>query len=177
MTATRRTIWTLPRAFRLAMCLAGGALVVGIAPPAAQAQINPIAPPPPQVPTAVSRQLTVFGLLATPDSSMLDPRLRPIEQQLRTLFPGQGFRLLGVETRRIGVNETHLCVLEGGFQAQTLLVNPLDANGKVQLRFQLDRDGQIEFATLVNTPLNQLFFFDKQLRDGTRLVVGIGARP
>ncbi len=134
--------------------------------------INVIAP---QVP-AGSRQVTVFGILATPNDRTLDPKLQPIAPQLRRLFPNHGFRLLGTETGRLASGETLACPLAAGLALQTQLVTPLDANGKVQLRVQLDRDGQLDFATVVTTPLNQLFFCDKPLPDGTRVILGIGAR-
>jgi hypothetical protein len=126
---------------------------------------------------ATSRQVTIFGILATPNDRAIDAKLRPIASQLRTLFPNHGFKLLGVETKRMSTGQSRVCDLGGGFSTQTQLLNPTDANGKAQLRFQLDQQGQIEFATIVTTPLNQLFFCDKLLPDGTRLVIGIGVRP
>ena len=68
-------------------------------------------------------------------------------------------------------------VLGEGFEANAQLMNPLDVNGKAQLRFELDRNNTIDFATLVTTPLNQLFFLEKRFPDGSRLVMGIGVRP
>lgn len=151
------------------------ALVAGFGPRAVQAQISPVAPQQPA--PGASRQVTVFGILATPDDATLDPKLQPIADQLRSLFPNHGFRLLGTETRRIRVDGDLSCDLGDGYTAQARLVNPLDANGKVQLRFELDRNQQMEFATLVTTPLNQLFFCDRRFPDGSRLVMGIGVRP
>jgi hypothetical protein len=162
----------MPRPLLLAAVLA---LVAASAPPRARAQISPIAPP--AAPANATRQVTVFGILATPDDATLDPKLEPIADQLRALFPGHGFRLLGTETKRIRVNGDLACDLGDGYAAQARLVNPLDPNGKVQLRFELDRNEQMEFATLVTTPLNQLFFCDRRFPDGSRLVLGIGVRP
>lgn len=124
-----------------------------------------------------SRQVTVFGILAVPNSEVLDPKLKSIAPQLRQLFPNHGFKLLGVETKRIDTGESHTCDLGDGFAAQTQLVTPMDDNGKVTLRFQLNQDGQMAFASLVTTPPNQLSFAEKQLPDGSRLVIGIGVRP
>jgi hypothetical protein len=124
-----------------------------------------------------SRQVTLFGILATPNDDQLDPKLRPIERQLRTLFPGHGFKLLGVETRRLNPSQSLGVRLGPGFEGSAQLLNPQDVNGKCQLRFQLDQNGQLDFATLVTTPLNQLSFLDKLYPDGSRLVVGIGVRP
>ena len=92
------------------------------------------------------------------------------------MFAAGGFRLLGTETQRISSGESLSCALGPALAVQAQLVNPLDANGKVQFRVQLDRDQQIDFATVVTTPLNQLFFCDKVLPDGTRVILGIGAR-
>jgi hypothetical protein len=131
----------------------------------------------PQVPQESTRQVTFFGILATPNDPTIDPKLRPIAPQLRRLFPGHGFRMLGVETRRIETGQVVDCDLGGGFAGHATLLDPMDANGKVQLRVQLDQNEQIDFATLVSTPLNQLFFCEKRLNDGSRLVLGIGARP
>jgi hypothetical protein len=127
--------------------------------------------------SATSRQVTVFGIAAVPSSDMLDPKLRSIAQQLRTLYPNHGFKLLGVETRRLDTGQMHVCELGDGFVAQTQLVTPADANGKAMLRFQLNQNGQFAFATFVTTPLNQLSFAEKQLPDGSLLVIGIGVRP
>jgi hypothetical protein len=125
-----------------------------------------------------SRQVTLFGIQATPNSDYLDPKLKPIGPQLRRLFPNHGFKLLGVETQRITVGQSLPVVLgESGYEAHVQLVTPLDINGKTQLRFELDQNSTIDFATLVTTPLNQLFFLEKRFPDGSRLVMGIGVRP
>ena len=124
-----------------------------------------------------SRQVTLFGILATPNSDYLDPKLKPIGPQLRRLFPNHGFKLLGVETQRIAIGQSLPVDLGDGYEAHAQLVNPLDVNGKAQLRFELDNNNTIDFATLVTTPLNQLFFLEKRFPDGSRLVMGIGVRP
>ena len=124
-----------------------------------------------------SRQVTLCGILATPQDNCLDPKLQPIGPQLQRLFPTHGFKLLGVNTQRVGMGQSLPVQLGSNYTAQAQLVNPLDINGKAQLRLQLDHDAVLEFATLVNTPLNQLFFVDKRFPDGSRLVLGIGVRP
>jgi hypothetical protein len=126
---------------------------------------------------ATSRQVTVFGIVAVPNSTDLDPKLKSIAPQLQTLFPNHGFKLLGVETKRIATGQSQSCDLGGGYTTSTQLVDPLDTNGKVMLRFQLDEQGELNFASFVTTPLNQLTFADKQLSDGTRLIIGLGVRP
>ncbi len=140
------------------------AVLLGFRPAAARAQDVP------------SRQVTVFGILADPNDPTVDDKLKPIAPQLRRLFPGHGFKLLGSETRRIAQGQSVICDFGGGYEAGAQLMTPYDANGKTQLRFQLDKDGSIDFARLVSTPTNQLFFLDKRLPDSTRLIIGIGAR-
>jgi hypothetical protein len=125
---------------------------------------------------SASRQVTVFGIVASPNDNTLDPRLRPIGAQLRRLFPGHGFKLVGVDTQRIGTGQSGVFELDGSFQAQVQLLSAFDANGKAQLRFELDHSGQLEFATLLTTPLNQLSFCDRRFSDGSRLVIGVGVR-
>ena len=153
-----------------------GLLAIGCGTIPASAQVpnfpffGPMVAPPP------SRQVTLFSVLATPGDSTLDPKLKPIAAQMRKVFPGQGFKLLAAETRRVAVNETIVADLGGGFLAGAQLLNPRDPTGKAQLRFELERDEQIDFATIVNTPLNQLFFLEKRLPDGTRIIIGIGVR-
>ncbi|HEU5118334.1 MAG TPA: hypothetical protein VFT74_17080, partial [Isosphaeraceae bacterium] len=95
-----------------------------------------------QVQNGPSRQVTVFGIRAIPGSEMLDPKLEPIAPQLRSLFPGHGFQLLGTETKRITSGETLKCDLSGGFVVGAQLLNPYDASGKTQLRFELDQNDQ-----------------------------------
>jgi hypothetical protein len=124
-----------------------------------------------------SRQVTVFGIVAMPNSSSVDPKLKSIAPQLQALFPNHGFKLLGTETKRIETGQTQSCDLGGGFSTHTQLVNPMDGNGKVMLRFQLDQQGTMDFASFVTTPLNQLTFADKPLADGSRLIIGLGVRP
>lgn len=128
-----------------------------------------------QAPTG-SRHVTVFGILASPSDRSLDPRLKPIEHQLRRLFPDHGFKLVGVDTRRLGTGQSQVFELGGDFEAQVQLLNAFDAQGKTQLRFELDNLGQLEFATVLTTPLNQLSFCDRRFGDGSRLVIGVGVR-
>ena len=123
-----------------------------------------------------ARQVTLFGIVATPGGKAVDPKLAKVAPQLRKLLPNHSFRLLGVESRRLGVSETLTCDLGGGFSAEVGLLDPLDAVGKVGLRIALEENGAPLVITDVATPPNQLFFCDKRLPDGSRLVVGVGAR-
>jgi hypothetical protein len=123
-----------------------------------------------------ARQVTTFAILATPASSTIDPRLEKIQSQLRKVLPDHGFRLLEVQSKRIEPKQSVTCRLGNGYKAETLLVHSLDENGKVQLRCTLEHKGKAEFSTLVKTAVNQLVFYERSLKDGTRVVVGVGAR-
>jgi hypothetical protein len=123
-----------------------------------------------------ARQVTVFAILATNDPAAVDPRLASVHSQLRKVLPGHGFKLLEVVSKRIEAAQTVACDLGNGYKAETVLVRPLDENGKVQLRCMLSQHGTKEFSTLVKTPINQLFFYERLLKDGTRVLIGVGAR-
>jgi len=133
-----------------------------------------------------SRQVTLFGILATPSSTAVDPQLKTIAPQLRQLLPGHGFKLLEVQSKRLTIGESVSCSKLSGFVAETSLLNPLDTNGKVELHFALGekvaqgspgtQNVQMQAATIVVTPPNQLSFFEKQFPDGSRLLIGMAAR-
>jgi hypothetical protein len=137
------------------------------------------APVPPKLKSSAdetARQVTVFAILATPDATAIDPRLATVNGQLRKVLPGHGFKLLDVQSKRIEASQSVTCDLGNGYKAETVLVRPLDENGKVQLRCTLSRQGVREFSTLVKTPINQLFFYERSLKDETRVLIGVGAR-
>jgi hypothetical protein len=124
-----------------------------------------------------ARQVTVFGVLATPNAKTVDSRLSNIIQsQLEKLLPKNGFKLLDARTGCIVDGESIICNLGHGYSLTTLLVKPLDESGKVELRCELFHDKVSEFATLVKTPLDQLFFCRRELSDGTQFLIGVGAR-
>jgi len=123
-----------------------------------------------------SRQVTLFGIHATPGGGMVDPNLRKIEPQLRKLFPGHSFSLLKSESKRLTPGQAVVCSLGNGFVAESALTSVLDGDGNVTFKFALELNGQTEFATFVRTPPNQLFFCDKMLPDGSRLLIGLGGR-
>jgi hypothetical protein len=120
--------------------------------------------------------VTLFVILATPGSEVLDPKLAAIEGQLRKLLPGHAFKLLDVRSKRLGAEESLRCDLDNGWAASAELVQPLDANGKVELRCRLLQQETVQFVTLVATPPNQLFFCDRLIGNGQRLLIGVGAR-
>ncbi|HEY2159419.1 MAG TPA: hypothetical protein VGH33_27585 [Isosphaeraceae bacterium] len=125
---------------------------------------------------ASGRQVTVFGVLATPGQGQDDPKLKEILPQLRTALPGHSFKLLKVNSKRVVAGEAIACELGDGYIATTQLVDPLDTNGKVQLRFDFSYGGYPQYQTLVSTPPNQVFYINRPLGDGARLIMGIGAR-
>lgn len=123
-----------------------------------------------------ARQVTVCGIVADPNSKTVDPKLAQIQPQLNKLLPGYGFKLIDVKSRRVKGGQSVLCELGGGYSAEALLVEPLDENGKVQLRCDLTLNSVSQFSTLVTTPANQLFFCDQKRGDGTHLLIAVGAR-
>ena len=123
-----------------------------------------------------ARQVTLFGILATPGGNKVDPNLKKIEPQLKKLFPGHSFKLLKTESKRLTVGQGMTIDLGDGWIAGADLASVLDADGNVQFKFALDLNQHTEFATLVRTPPNQLFFCDKMLPDGSRLLIGLGGR-
>jgi hypothetical protein len=149
----------------------GAVLAIGIlavAAPQAHAQ-NAAQPKPAQ-------QVTMFGVVATPRSTYIDPKLASVAPQLRKLLPNYGFVLKDVRSKRLTANQSLKCDLGGGYVASTTLIDPLDEDGKVQLKCALSLNNAQVFSTDVATPQNQLFFCDKALADGKRVLIGIGAR-
>ncbi|MFO0889013.1 MAG: hypothetical protein U0790_07675 [Isosphaeraceae bacterium] len=145
--------------------------------PASSATDRPArSPAPPTSAGPSERQVTAFAILAIPESSELDPRLVAVQKQLRKVLPGHGFRLIEVQSKRIEKGKSIVCDLGAGYRAETVLVSPLDEDGKVQFRCNLSRKGSKEFSTLVRSPLNQLFFYERLLEQGTRVLIGVGAR-
>jgi hypothetical protein len=124
-----------------------------------------------------ARQVTLFGIHATPGGNAVDPKLKKIEPQLKKLFPGHSFKLVKTESKRLTVGQAVTCTMDKtGFIAGAELLTVLDPDGNVQFKFALEFNGTTEFATLVRTPPNQLFFCDKMLPDGSRLLIGLGGR-
>ncbi|HEV3121613.1 MAG TPA: hypothetical protein VGY53_06910, partial [Isosphaeraceae bacterium] len=56
-----------------------------------------------------SRQVTLFGILATPGSNTIDPRLNSIAPELKRYWPNYGFKLLEVQSRRLMVGQSLTC--------------------------------------------------------------------
>ncbi len=124
----------------------------------------------------IARQVTVFGILATPGAKTSDSRLSTIHSQLDKLLPDSGFKLLDARSERVVDGESVTCNLGSGYTLTTSLVKSLDENGKVELRCELFREQVSEFSTLVKTPANQLFFCQRPLKNGSQFLIGVGAR-
>jgi hypothetical protein len=123
------------------------------------------------------RQVTVFAIIATPESKAVDSNLARTHAQLTRLLPHHGFKLLDAQSSRIVAGESVDCDLGHGYTAQTALVRPVDEDGKVQLRWELFLDKALQFSANVKAPLNQLFFCERPfLDDGSKLLIGIGVR-
>jgi hypothetical protein len=123
-----------------------------------------------------ARQLTLFGVIATPGGKTADTNLATIKTQLDKLLPRHGFKLLDAQSKRIVSGESVTCDLRNGYSLVASLVQSVDENGKVQIRCELFRNQDCEFSTVVKTPPNQLFFCARPLHDGTQLLIGAGAR-
>ncbi len=92
----------------------------------------------------------------------MDAKIAPVVQaQLRRLLPNHGFRLIKIKSDRVVVNGAVKCDLGAGYVATAHLSNPLDPNGKVQMRFELTQHDVSQFQTIVATPPDQFNFFDK----------------
>ena len=125
---------------------------------------------------AQDRRVTLFGILATPGQGMDDPDLKDLLPQLRQVLPQHTFKLVKVVSKNVATNGTIVCDLGDGFVASSQLLNPLDMNGKVQLRFELSVGGLPQYQTIVTTPPNQVFYINRMFPNGNRLIMGIGAR-
>jgi len=124
----------------------------------------------------VARQVTVIGIVATADSNTVDSRLTNIKSQLDKLKPKHGFKLLDAQSKRLEAGESVALDLKNGYTSDTVLIRPLDDGGKVEIRCELRHNDVRVFSTLVKTPLNQLFFCERELEDGSELLIGVGAR-
>jgi hypothetical protein len=148
------------------------------------------------------RQVTLFGIRAVPQAkkedgkeqdadshqesgssrpqfageSGEDRRLARFRTQLLKILPNHDFRLTDVRSGRIAAGEHITCDLGNDYRTRITLIRPLDDDGKVELRCELRNRGTSVGSTTVLTPPNQLFFWERKLADGTRLLIGVGAR-
>ncbi len=121
-----------------------------------------------------ARQVTVFGIIATPGAKTADSTLSGVHAQLDKLLPKHGFKLLDVQSKSIVAGENVTCNLSNGYTVVTTLVRTVDENGKVELRRVLLHNENQQVATQVKTPPSQLFFCQQALEDGTQLLIGVG---
>jgi hypothetical protein len=128
-----------------------------------------------QAPTG--RQVVMFGVHATPGSTAMDPKISPVvAAQLRKTMPGYGFKLLQVKSQPVANGQSVLLDLGDGFATSAMLINPLDPNGKVQMKFDLSYQKVSQFQSVVVTPVDQFNYFDKMLPNNSHLLIGVGAR-
>jgi hypothetical protein len=123
-----------------------------------------------------TRQLTLFGVAATPETKTVDTNLTSIKAQLDKLLPKHGFKLVDAQSKLLGSGESVACDLRNGYTVVASLIQPVDENGKVQIRCELFQDQRRQFSTVVKTPPNQLFFCQRALHDGSQILIGVGAR-
>ena len=124
-----------------------------------------------------ARQVVVFGVMATPGGTGMDPKIAPVVQaQLRKLLPDHSFRLIKIKSERLTANGQVKCDLGTDFAANARLIKPTDTNGKILMQFDLMYQEESSFQTTVTTPPDQFNFFDKSLDNGNRLLIGVGAR-
>lgn len=124
-----------------------------------------------------SRQVTVFGIDATPGKATVDPSLREVAPQLRKLLPDYSFRLVDAENHRLSQGADLVCEAGEDRVLRVRLLDFLDEDGKIRLRVRLTSSdqGKTYFDRVVATPANQLVFLQKRTGKG-RLLIGLGAR-
>jgi hypothetical protein len=167
---------TLARLPRLAIHLLLPALVIGVLAFGLSGRHRLRAASDASAPDDEGRQVTVFGVVATPGRHTPDSNLARIHGQLVKLLPGHEFRLIDVQNKRLMTGESVTCALGGNNKIVTSVVQSVDDDGKVALRCEFYRGEVRQASTLVKTPLHQLFFCQRTLDDGTRLLIGVGAR-
>ncbi|WP_337175457.1 hypothetical protein [Paludisphaera sp.] len=118
--------------------------------------------------------VTVFAIRATPGGSGIDPRLAPVRGQLRSIAPDDGLELIATRSEPLRPGETLTCDLGDGRSADTTFEGE-DA-GRVLLRCTFKDGDAPPFSTRVDAPENQLFFYERPLGDGSRALIGVGAR-
>ncbi|WP_165227354.1 hypothetical protein [Aquisphaera insulae] len=124
-----------------------------------------------------ARQVTVLAILATPGTKEMDTRLGSVRTQLRKAMPDHGFRLIEVESKRLKVGESITCDVGRDYTARTTLKDAVEETGKIRLRCEFSRGKVVEFSKEIRSPVNQLFFYERTLDDGKRVLIGVGVRP
>ena len=113
----------------------------------------------------IARQVTVFGVVATPADRTTDSRLVSFSNELAELIPYHGFKLLDAQSTRIIDGESVTCTLGNGY---TVRLPGQSAERKRQSRDSLRAipGSSSQFSTLVKSPLHQLFFCQERSRTG-----------
>jgi hypothetical protein len=131
-------------------------------------------PTPPPVEPGPSVTVTVFAIRARPGVSGVDPRLAPVRGQLRSIAPDDGLELIATLSEPLKPGETLSCDLGDGRVADTTFEK--EEAGRVILRCEFKDGDSPPFSTRVDAPENQLFFYERPLADGSRALIGVGAR-
>lgn len=130
--------------------------------------------PPPDVEPGRPVTVTVFAIRAVPGASAIDPRLAPVRVQLRTIAPDDSLELIATRSEPLKPGETLACDLGDGRSADTTFEKETD--GRIVLRCTFKDGDTPPFSTRVDAPENQLFFYERPLGDGSRALIGVGAR-
>jgi len=122
-------------------------------------------------------QVTIFAIRALAGVSTIDPRLSIVRAQLRKVLPDHGFELIESKSGRLVPGESLTCDLGRGWRARTTLAIPSpDDFGRVRLRCEWLEGDEIRSSTDVDAPVNQLFFYERDLGEGVQVLIGVGAR-
>lgn len=130
--------------------------------------------PAPSTGAGRSVTVTVFAIRATPGGSALDARLSPVRGQLRTIAPDDSLELIATRSEPLKPGETLACDLGDGRSADTTFEE--EEAGRIVLRCTFKGGDSPPFSTRVDAPENQLFFYERPLGDGSRALIGVGAR-
>jgi hypothetical protein len=118
--------------------------------------------------------VTVFAIRAVPGTSAIDPRLAPVRGQLRTIAPDDSLTLIATRSEPLKPGETLSCDLGDGRSAATTFEK--EEAGRIVLLCTFKDGDSLPFSTRVDAPENQLFFYERPLGDGSRALIGVGAR-
>ncbi|WP_206107741.1 hypothetical protein [Paludisphaera rhizosphaerae] len=121
-------------------------------------------------------QVTVFAIKATPNASAIDPRLSEVRDQLRKVLPNHGFELIATRSERLQPGETLPCDLGEDRVAETTYESAEAGRISFLCSFREGPSDAPAYTTHVDAPENQLFFYERSLRDGSRVLIGVGAR-
>jgi len=139
-------------------------------------EASPSPPSSPVVAKGPAMQVTVFAIKAVPGTSAIDPNLNEVRERLRKVLPNHGFELIATRSERLQPGETLTCDLGEGHVAETTYESADAGRVSFLCSFREDRSNDASDSTHVDAPENQLFFYERSLRDGSRVLIGVGAR-